>query len=120
MEKALFKYNSGHGALLCSGCRKILKTGHEFNEDELAGIKGHAIVPPQYCKKCQLVRTLNENDIEWSESMKSLDDLKYKVISFHPPIPTEAIDIITTKDVISRGGMGPNDDKMVIDIYFPM
>jgi len=29
MTKAIFKYNNGNGALLCSGCRVILKEGKD-------------------------------------------------------------------------------------------
>ena len=45
--QALYKYNNGKGALLCSGCRIILKEGTEivpldFSEKEA-----------QYCNKCE-------------------------------------------------------------------
>jgi len=52
-EKAIFKFNSGHGALLCSKCRVIIKTGIDFTEEEIMAIKGKLDMPPQYCDKCK-------------------------------------------------------------------
>ncbi len=40
--QAIYKYNNGKGALLCSGCRIILKEGTDFSEKEA-----------QYCNKCE-------------------------------------------------------------------
>ena len=53
MEKAIFKYNGGLGALLCSKCRVIIKTGKDFTEEEIKAIKGKVDMPPQYCDKCK-------------------------------------------------------------------
>jgi hypothetical protein len=53
MEKAIFKYNGGLGALLCSKCRVIIKTGKDFTEEEIMAIKGKIDMPPQYCNKCK-------------------------------------------------------------------
>ena len=49
MEKAIFKYNGGLGALLCSKCKVIIKTGRDFTEEEIKAIKGKVNMPPQYC-----------------------------------------------------------------------
>jgi len=46
---AIFKFNNGHGALLCSGCRGILKTGNQFTEEERKAFKGELKLPPQTC-----------------------------------------------------------------------
>jgi len=119
MSKAIFKYNSGHGALLCSSCRKILKTGWEFNEDELAAIKGHAQMPAQYCLRCNLINALNEHGIKWKQDIKVLDDVKYKVVTFQPPFPLEVLDVIQEADVKSYGYL-TFDGETGIDIYFPM
>ena len=43
MESAIFKFNNGIGALLCSSCRTILKTGTDFS-----GLEREA----QYCTEC--------------------------------------------------------------------
>lgn len=52
--KAIFKYNGGLGALLCSSCRVIIKTGKDFTEEELKAIKGKGPMPPaQYCSNCK-------------------------------------------------------------------
>jgi hypothetical protein len=52
-EKAIFKYNGGLGALLCSKCRVIMKLGSSFNDEEISAIKGMVDMPPQYCKQCK-------------------------------------------------------------------
>ena len=54
MGKAIFKFNSGLGALLCSKCRTIIKIGQEFTPDELKAMKGEKELSSQYCKKCKL------------------------------------------------------------------
>lgn len=54
MKKAIFKFNSGLGALLCSKCRTIIKIGQEFTPDEVKAIKGEIVIPAQYCNKCKL------------------------------------------------------------------
>jgi hypothetical protein len=53
MEKAMFVYNGGLGALLCSKCRVIIKTGKDFTEEEIMAIRGKIDVPSQYCDKCK-------------------------------------------------------------------
>lgn len=55
-EKAIFKYNGGLGALLCSKCRVIIKTGRDFTEEEVQTIKSSledSKLPAQYCDKCK-------------------------------------------------------------------
>jgi hypothetical protein len=52
-EKAIFKFNNGNGALLCSKCRVIIKTGRDFTEEEIKAIKEKVDMPPQYCDKCK-------------------------------------------------------------------
>ena len=49
-ECAIFKFNSGEGALLCSGCSRIIKTGSEMSAKELAVMTGasSAYIEPQY------------------------------------------------------------------------
>ena len=51
-NKAIFKFNGGLGALLCNHCRKIIKIGHEFTEEENQAMKGKAELGPQYCDTC--------------------------------------------------------------------
>lgn len=118
-NKAQFKYNGGRGALICSGCRVILKTGDEFTEEEIDAIKGHDILAPQYCKKCQLINALNDAGKEWKESIMTRDDSKYRVISFVPPFPQSVQDIITDKDVITFGYL-TSAFEPGIDVYFKM
>ena len=52
-EYAIFKFNGGLGALLCSKCKVIIKTGKDFTEEEKKAIKGYIKLPPQYCEKCK-------------------------------------------------------------------
>lgn len=52
-KTALFKFNGGRGALLCSECRVIIKTGIEFTPKEWEYFKGEIKppLPPQYCEQ---------------------------------------------------------------------
>lgn len=52
-SKAVFKYNNGNLALLCTGCRTIIKTGLQFTEEEFETYQGKKYLPPQYCGKCK-------------------------------------------------------------------
>lgn len=49
---AIFKFNSGLGALLCSKCNTIIKVGSEFNDDEILAMKGEKKLKSQYCPIC--------------------------------------------------------------------
>jgi len=60
-EKAIFKFNNGNGALLCSKCRVIIKTGRDFDDLELKAIKGEVKLPPQYCKQCNELKHGTKN-----------------------------------------------------------
>jgi hypothetical protein len=53
MNKADFKYNGGAGALLCSKCKVIIKTGKDYTTEEKEASKGKIQLPPQYCDKCK-------------------------------------------------------------------
>lgn len=119
MEKALFKYNGGRGALICSGCKVILKTGDQFTDEEIEAIKGHAIMEPQYCLKCQLINALNEAGKEWKEDITVREDVKYRVVKFAPPFPESVMDIISNKDVITFGYLTTQYEPG-IDVYFKM
>jgi len=50
--KAIFKLNGGLGALLCSNCYVIIKTGKEFTKEEHQAMKGEVKLKPQYCNEC--------------------------------------------------------------------
>jgi hypothetical protein len=54
-EGAIFKFNSGLGALLCSCCRVIIKTGKDFTDEEKKAAygDGKTKVGPRYCDKCK-------------------------------------------------------------------
>ena len=51
-NKAIFKWNNGDLALLCSGCNKIIKEGKDFTEGEMLVCMGKAYAPKQYCNSC--------------------------------------------------------------------
>ena len=52
-EKAIIKFNGGELALLCSGCSVIVKTGKDFNKEELDFATGPSdYLPELYCEKC--------------------------------------------------------------------
>jgi len=53
-ERAIIKWNSSMMAILCSGCRTIIKTGVDFTSEEWDYAKGKGILlEPQYCDKCK-------------------------------------------------------------------
>jgi hypothetical protein len=60
-EKAIFKFNNASGALICSECRVILKTGNLFSEQEKKAMRGEIYLEPQYCKECKQKNIKNDN-----------------------------------------------------------
>ena len=69
--KALFKFNSGAGALCCSKCNVIIKTAYQFSDEEMSAMKGEGELEAQYCEKCK------ENYIEdLTEFYKTIDNIK--------------------------------------------
>ena len=118
-NKAQFKYNGGRGALICSGCRVILKTGEKFTDDEIAAIKGHGSLPAQYCKKCQLVSVLNDCDHPWTECIRTLGNEKHRVITVLSPFPESVLDYMQEDGVLLYGFAEP-DGRSGVDFYLPM
>jgi len=68
MTKAIFKFNSGHGALCCSGCNIIIKEAYRFSDEEMAAMKGEGELEAQYCEECMNKNKLT--DKEWVELTK--------------------------------------------------
>ena len=60
MSKAIYKFNSGQGALLCSKCSVIIRTGIDFSEDDWKEMRGELDMPPQTCKQCSKVNFRKE------------------------------------------------------------
>lgn len=118
-DKANFKYNGGRGALICSECKVILKTGESFTEEEIAAIKGHQFLEAQYCLRCKLINALNEKGVEWKTRIEVREEIKYRVVTFKPPFPIEVLDVIENADVKSYGYL-TFDGESGIDVYFPM
>ena len=52
-NKATFKFNGGLGALLCSKCSVIIKTGKDFTDEERLAMQGKLKLSAQYCEKCK-------------------------------------------------------------------
>ena len=56
MGKLIVKHNGGLGAILCSLCKKIIKTGKDYTEEEAAYSRGEIKdLPEQYCDSCKLL-----------------------------------------------------------------
>lgn len=51
--KAIFKFNGGLGALLCSKCSVIIKYGKDFSVNEMLAMQGKVKLEEQYCEKCK-------------------------------------------------------------------
>jgi len=51
--KAIFKFNNGQGALLCSKCSVIIKYGKDFTAEEHSAMQGKIKLKQQYCNKCK-------------------------------------------------------------------
>jgi len=62
--RAVFKFNSGQLAILCSNCSVIIKIGKDFSEKEKEAAGGDGSLEPQYCssecKKEFLKNLINE------------------------------------------------------------
>ena len=52
-NKAIFKFNNGELALLCSKCNGIIKTGKDFTEEEHLACKDEKYLKWQLCDRCK-------------------------------------------------------------------
>lgn len=62
MSKAVFKFNSGIGALLYSKCRTIIRDGSNFSEEDWKALRGEIKMPAQYCDKCEEKLIYNDDN----------------------------------------------------------
>lgn len=62
MSNAIFKFNNGNTALLCSGCSIILKTGSQFNDAEIQAVRGQKHMEAQFCLPCNIKRIFNNKE----------------------------------------------------------
>jgi len=56
--KAIFKFNGGRGAILCSKC--IIKTGKDFTENEWRAYRGDIELEEQICNACKAKERENQ------------------------------------------------------------
>lgn len=63
MEKSIIKFNGGRLALLCSGCRVIIKEGKDFTHHEKQAARGEIYLPPQYCDQCVIKDTKTKENV---------------------------------------------------------
>jgi hypothetical protein len=48
-----FKFNDGESAIICGKCRKIIKEGKDFTDEETYGMKNGNLLPAQFCGECR-------------------------------------------------------------------
>lgn len=53
MKTAIFKFNNGLGALLCSKCHVIICTYEGMNLSEKIAFKGGKKIGERFCDKCR-------------------------------------------------------------------
>lgn len=93
MGKAIFKFNGGRGALLCSNCSVVIKTGKDFTEQEWAALRGETNVESNYCDSCKDVvvdmdelLTTKNNDVDFLlmnsviPELKENEEFKHKIM----------------------------------------
>lgn len=51
--RAIFKFNGGKGALLCSKCQIIIRSGKELTIADWYAMRVEKIMLPQYCNECK-------------------------------------------------------------------
>jgi hypothetical protein len=56
-NKLHFKYNSGHLAIVCGKCGRILKQGFEFTAEERLACHGQITLPDRLCEECLKSKT---------------------------------------------------------------
>lgn len=99
MGKAIFKFNGGKGALLCSNCSVIVKTGKDFTEQEWAALRGEGHVDSVYCNKCKDSVIDLDKVIENSKEDAKLSALKdiIPILVENPNFKEELIQIVSEK-----------------------
>ena len=59
-------------ALVCSSCGRILKTGHEFTEEEWKALNGEIDLGSQYCVDCEHLKKEEPKD----ETTSNIEHIK--------------------------------------------
>jgi hypothetical protein len=52
-KSCVMKYNGGAGAILCSECNVIMKTGKDFTQEEWKAFRGEIKLASQFCNLCK-------------------------------------------------------------------
>jgi len=52
VKKAILKLNGGLGAVVCSNCAVIIRSGNTLTDEDRLAIKGKIKLYSQYCKNC--------------------------------------------------------------------
>jgi len=107
MSQAIFKFNNGNSALLCSGCSVILKIGSQFNDHEIQAIRGQKHMDARFCVPCNVKRIFNnkENQI--------VDGFLAKNIIDGYLSPDEISDAIEKKYIEPNDWLVPTSYKML-------
>lgn len=61
-------------ALVCSSCGRVLKTGHEFTEEEWKCLNGEFDLGDKYCPDCE--GDVKKEDKEEDDIMSNLEHMK--------------------------------------------
>jgi late competence protein required for DNA uptake (superfamily II DNA/RNA helicase) len=92
--KAIIKFNNGLGALLCSSCDIIIRTGFE-----------HDLTKAHYCDKCE-ENTMHKDIKQWQESDMNLQRMDSKKIieelEENNQSLTWSIERLTTMDMVNK------------------
>lgn len=114
MGKAIFKFNGGRGALLCSNCSVIVKTGKDFTEQEWAALRGEGDVESVYCENCKDHVIDIDDIIEKSKNDDNLGKLKsiIPMLAENPEFKENLIQIMSEK-MFNKINQNGESDKLV-------
>lgn len=106
-HKAVLKFNNGRMAILCSWCSKIIKTGVDFDEKELAYARGGAKIGMEHCSSCRRRGVEREvyayiNKDKRGFSKEELNDIKSRFYITDEESFNDALSCIT--GIVSESG----------------
>jgi hypothetical protein len=111
MGKAIFKFNGGRGALLCSNCSVIIKTGKDFTEQEWAALRGEGDINSVYCDKCKdKVVDIDEIVKDPKNNLGVLKDI-VPMLAENPEFRENLVKIISEK-MLNNINLDENDERI--------